>query len=198
MEVINVEKGKKLIKAGDKVNRMYVVLKGQVRQTNGGIVTTLGPGTVVGLSDSLNDVYASEYVTVEDCSFYECKYKGIDSFYKVFKAQPVYIFGFSKGAFRQCRDVFAVYDKKIDLVEELYEFATGSYSEYKLLCEEMGTESVEMVAIEEMSPFESDDKIAKWEHDYIDCLNSVDNKEIENIYGKREEVVLGIIGTCCG
>jgi hypothetical protein len=52
--------------------------------------------------------------------------------------------------------------------------------------------------LEEMEPLELNGEILKWEHDYIDSLNSVDNKEIENIYGKRTEIVNGVIGISCG
>ena len=44
----------------------------------------------------------------------------MSDFDTIFKEQPVYIFGFAKGSFRQCRDVFKIYDdykKKVEFSE---------------------------------------------------------------------------------
>ncbi|MBR5953652.1 MAG: hypothetical protein IKZ85_10360, partial [Pseudobutyrivibrio sp.] len=62
----------------------------------------------------------------------------------------------------------------------------------------IGAPAGEIPMLEEIEPLELNGEILKWEHDYIDSLNSVDNKEIENIYGKRTEIVNGVIGISCG
>ena len=108
MEPITIEKGKKLINEGDPVDSMYVVLKGKIVQEWRGQKLALGPGTVAGLSDSLNISYEADYTAAEDTTVIKCSYKNMADFDAIFKAQPVYIFGFAKGAFRQCRDVFKI------------------------------------------------------------------------------------------
>ncbi|CBK73302.1 hypothetical protein CIY_03480 [Butyrivibrio fibrisolvens 16/4] len=62
----------------------------------------------------------------------------------------------------------------------------------------MGAEIQEIPMIEEIEPLDLKDEILPWEHDYIDSLNSVDNKEIESIYGSRNEIATGVIGISCG
>ncbi len=198
MEPITIEKGKKLINEGDVVDSMYVVMKGAIDQNWKGQHLTLGPGTVAGLSDALNKTYEADYAVAEEATVIKCDYKNMDDLQAIFAKQPVYIFGFAKGAFRQCRDVFKIYDSYKKKVEDFSNYCKGVNSEYKKLCRAVGAPIAELPMLAEMEPLVLKDEILKWEHDYIDSLNSVDNKEIENIYGKRVEIVNGVIGISCG
>ena len=198
MEPINVEKGAKLINEGDVVDSLYVVMKGAIDQSWKGHHITLGPGTVVGLSDALNLEYEADYTVAEDATVIKCAYKSMADFDGIFKAQPVYIFGFAKGAFRQCRDVFKIYDDYKKKVDDFTDYCRGISGEYRKQCRAIGAPAEEIPMLEEMEPLVLKNDIQKWEHDYIDSLNSVDNKEIENIYGKRTEIVNGVIGISCG
>ncbi|MBO5616779.1 MAG: cyclic nucleotide-binding domain-containing protein [Pseudobutyrivibrio sp.] len=198
MEPITIEKGKKLINAGDAVDSLYVILKGTIRQDWKGKQLLLGPGTVAGLSDALNHEYEADYTVEEDASVIKCPYKSMADFDGIFKAQPVYIFGFAKGAFRQCRDVFKIYDELKKKVDDFSDYCHGINSEYRKQCRAVGMTPGEIPMLEEMEPLTLKGEILKWEHDYIDSLNSVDNKEIESIYGKRTEIVNGVIGISCG
>ena len=198
MEATNFKKGKILIQEGDRVDRMYVVYEGNIDQCWKGEHITLGPGTVVGLSDALNSNYDSTYTALEDVMVFPCYYTCVADFEKIFAAMPVFIFGFAKGAFRQCRDVFGLYKSQMDKVDDFYSFCKGAFDEYSALCKEMGAPVRSIDAMEYLEPIELQQRIEDWEFAYIDCLNSVPNKEIENIYGKRVEIVNGVIGTCCG
>ena len=198
MEPITIEAGKKLINEGDPVDSLYVVIKGTIRQQWRGQVIDLGPGTVAGLSDALNHQYEADYVVSEDATVIKCPYKSMADFDDIFKAQPVYIFGFAKGSFRQCRDVFKIYDDVKKSVDNFSDYCRGISGEYRKLCRSIGMTPAENPMLDEMEPLELKGEILKWEHDYIDSLNSVDNKEIENIYGKRTEIVNGVIGISCG
>ncbi len=198
LEPITIEKGKKLINVGDPVDTLYVVISGSIQQIWKGQEIILGPGTVAGLSDALNHEYEADYSVYEDATVIKCPYTSMTDFDTIFQAQPVYIFGFAKGAFRQCRDVFKIYDKYKKLVDDYFDYCNGIYGEYRKQCRAVGMTPVELPLLEELEPLTLKNEILKWEHDYIDSLNSVDNKEIENIYGKRTEIVNGVIGISCG
>ena len=96
MQPTNVEKGKKLISEGEPVDRLYVVMQGTIDQNWKGYHLTLGPGTVVGLSDAMNLEYEADYTVAEDAIVIPCAYKGMADLDRVFEEQPVYIFGFAK------------------------------------------------------------------------------------------------------
>ena len=177
---------------------MYVVYRGNVDQFWRGNHITLGPGTVVGLSDALNSEYDSTYTALDEVTVFPCYYSKMDDLNKVFMDEPVYIFGFAKGSFRQCRDVFAIYDAKRKKVDDFYDFCNGIYREYKKQCKALGAPVKSVPLFEDMTPIELEGEIKKWEHNYIASLNSVDNKEIENIYGKSVDIVNGVIGISCG
>ncbi len=199
MESLTCKKGKNLISEGEAVDRMYIVYSGSVDQCWKDNHITLGPGTVVGLSDALNSEYDANYTVLsDDTVLFPCYYKNMDDLDRVFSDQPVYIFGFAKGSFRQCREVFALYDKRLKQVEDYYDFCHGAYREYKKICKKVGAFAREIDMLEEFEPIELEGRILDWEKAYIDSLNSVDNKEIENIYGKRIEIVKGVIGISCG
>ena len=198
MQPTNVEKGKKLISEGEPVDRLYVVMQGTIDQNWKGYHLTLGPGTVVGLSDAMNLEYEADYTVAEDAIVIPCAYKGMADLDRVFEEQPVYIFGFAKGSFRQCRDVFKLYDDYKKTLDDFSDYCRGISGEYRKQCRAIGATAEEIPMLEEMEPLVLKDEIQKWEHDYIDSLNTVDNREIENIYGKRTEIVNGVIGISCG
>ncbi len=198
MEPINIPKGKKIISEGDPVDCMYVIVTGSIEQTWKGQHISLGPGTIAGLSDALNLEYEAEYKVTEDAMVIKCPYKTMSDFQSIFEAQPVYIFGFSKGAFRQCRDVFKIYDEYKKNVEDFLEYCHGINNNYKKLCRSIGCEIQTIPMLEELEPLDIKGEILDWEHDYIDSLNAVDNREIENIYGSRTEIANGVIGISCG
>ena len=198
MEPINVEKSKKLINEGDPVDSMYVIVTGTIEQTWKGQHISLGPGTIAGLSDALNLEYEADYTVSEDAMVIKCPDKTMSDFNAIFEEQPVYIFGFSKGAFRQCRDVFKIYDDYKKKVSDFLDYCRGMNNEYKKLSRTIGMEVQEIPLLEELAPLELKGEILSWEHDYIDSLNSVDNKQIENIYGSRTEIANGVIGISCG
>ncbi|MCR5196612.1 MAG: hypothetical protein K6D38_09840 [Pseudobutyrivibrio sp.] len=198
MEPITIEKGKNLMNEGDPVDRMYIVIKGTILQEWKGQRISLGPGTVAGLSDALNLEYEASYTVAEDAAVIKCPYKTMADLDAIFNAQPVYIFGFAKGSFRQCRDVFKIYDAYKKQVDDFSDYCRGINSEYRKICRAIGATPGEIPMLEEMEPIELKGEILKWEHDYITSLNDVDNKEIENIYGKRTEIVNGVIGISCG
>ncbi len=129
MEPINIEAGKKLINEGDPVDSMYVVVTGTIEQIWKDQHLTLGPGTVAGLSDALNRDYEADYLVAEDAMVIKCPYKTMADFNAIFDAQPVYIFGFSKGAFRQCRDVFTIYDDFKKKTDDVYSYCRGLNNE---------------------------------------------------------------------
>ncbi|SEA71837.1 Cyclic nucleotide-binding domain-containing protein [Pseudobutyrivibrio sp. ACV-2] len=198
MEPINIQKGKRIISEGNPVDCMYVVVTGSITQTWKGQHITLGPGTIAGLSDALNHEYDSDYVVSEDSMVIKCPYKTMSDFNSIFEAQPVYIFGFSKGAFRQCRDVFKIYDSYKKKVSDFLYYSRGIDTEYKKLCRSVGMEIKEIPMLEELEPLVIEGEIQTWEHEYIDSLNAVDNRQIENIYGSRTEIANGVIGISCG
>ncbi|MCF0129755.1 MAG: cyclic nucleotide-binding domain-containing protein [Pseudobutyrivibrio sp.] len=198
MDITSVEKGKKLIAAGDKVNRMYVVYTGSVHQKWKGHTFTLGPGTVVGLSDALNETYESSYVVAEDSTLFPSEYTCMADLYTIFEASPVFIFGYAKGAFRQCRDVFTYSDEVIEHATGLYAKACELYKLYEKKSRAVGAPLKKLPLYEDMEPLEMEESIKEWERDYISCLNSIDNKNIESIYGKEIPIVAGVIGICGG
>ncbi|MCR5580801.1 MAG: hypothetical protein K6F66_04365 [Pseudobutyrivibrio sp.] len=198
MEPITIAKGTKLMNVGDPVDCMYVILKGNIDQFWKGQHLSLGPGTIAGLSDALNLEYDADYTVSEDSTVIKCSYKSMADLDAVFNEQPVYIFGFAKGSFRQCRDVFKIYDDHKKSIGDFTDYCRGINGEYRKICRAVGMTPVEIPMLEEMSALELKGEILPWEHGYIDSLNSVDNREIENIYGKSTEIVAGVIGISCG
>lgn len=197
MEQTTFKKGKKLITEGQSVDRMYVVLAGTIDQYWKGQHLTLGPGTVAGLADALNTHYDSDYTALEEIKVIPCFYQSFGDLDRVFDQMPVYIFGFSKGAFRQCRDVFRIYEKRLQKVEDFYDFCTNLYGEYSKLCQESGCDAYSLPLMSELEPIILENRLKSWEIDYINSLNTVDNKDIEAIYGKRVDIVKGVIGISC-
>ncbi len=198
MEIITKKEGEVLIKSGEPLSRFYVILQGTVEQICSDLRLQLGPGGVVGLTDAFHKQYDSDYTALTDLVVSAVDYAGTDDFANIFDEQPVYIFGFAKGAFRQCASVFKSYENSRELAEWFYGITMEGYRSYLHLCNLMKMPHKRFVRINQLDSPDFSIGLADWELGYITCLNSIENKEIEAIYGKREEVVIGVIGTCCG
>ncbi len=198
MDIQSYIKGKQLIRQGEEVNRLYVIYRGAVEQVSHGVKTLLGPGTIVGLSDAMRTNYDADYNCMEDVMAIPVYYTGVEDFAQVFKGQPVYIFGFAKGILRQCRDTFLNYKKRIEECQRLYDFVSSTVDRYREISISIGAFPKTSELLDALEELVLDSPIMDWEMNYITSLNEVDNREVEAIYGKREDVVIGIIGICCG
>lgn len=66
MEILNAQKGQKIVKRKDKVKAWYLIRKGCVMQKFGFAEMQLGPNAIAGISET--DWYACDYIALEDTS----------------------------------------------------------------------------------------------------------------------------------
>lgn len=189
--------GEIIFKSGSDVKGFYILMKGTVEQVIGATRIVLGPGSCVGLADAFHDAYYGDYRAVEDCVVNPISYSGPDDFVKIFDEMPVYIFGFAKGALRQCRTIFQIYMESKYLAQDFYTIATESYRNYLHLCNEKKMPYKRFTRINYITPATFDNKVDDWEIDYVYSFNDVPNQNIEQIYGGNKAIAIGVIGTAC-
>lgn len=189
--------GDMLLEQGAPVNRLYVLLSGRIREERAGVALTLGPGSIIGLSDALYERYDANYIAEEECQVMRLSYRGTEDFYKIFDSAPYYIFGFSKGILHQCQDLFNVYDNQRRVVDELYNLIERIAAEYKALCDNVGYAPTFPMGFSERGEFAISYGLTDWEKKYVASLYSIDNARIEAIYGGNQDIAIGLIGVCC-
>lgn len=191
------KKGETIFKQNASVSGLYVIMKGSVEQIVGSTRVVLGPGSCVGLSDAFHDSYYGTYKALEDCVVTPISYSNPDDFNRIFDEMPVYIFGFAKGALRQCRTLFQIYMESKYLAQDFYTIATESYRNYLHLCNEKKMPYKRFARINYITPANFDNSVDDWEIDYVYSFNDVPNQNIEQIYGGNKSIAIGVIGTAC-
>ena len=191
------KKGEVIFKQNAPVSGLYVLMKGSVEQIVASTRIVLGAGTCIGLSDAFHEYYYGTYKALEDCVVTPISYSNPDDFNRIFDEMPVYIFGFAKGALRQCRTIFQIYIQSKYLAQDYYTIATESYRNYLHLCNEKKMPYKRFARINYITPATFDNNVEDWEINYIFSFNDVPNQNIEQIYGGNKTIAIGVIGSAC-
>ena len=84
MGMVKVPKGKSFIKPNDKMNELYLIVQGKVRQIQGKDSYLIENNNLVGLSECLDGIFQNEYVAEEECILYPFAYEKPQDFLKIF------------------------------------------------------------------------------------------------------------------
>lgn len=119
---INIAKGTVFIKSGDSVERLYLVVNGQVRAKSDYIKMNLENGAVIGILDLCSDVYMFDYEAVTDITVLCFDVQGTESLKNVLKLGKNYQEIAVNSLFAQFYEVYKLFEEKfMSYVTELDE-----------------------------------------------------------------------------
>ena len=185
MGMVKVPKGKSFIKPNDKMNELYLIVQGKVRQIQGKDSYLIENNNLVGLSECLEGIFQSEYVAEEECILYPFAYEKPQDFVQIFKEQPKYAVAFLQAALRQTQELLEQYDRREKKAEQYYAFMMEAYRNYCKLCREHGIPEQIPYHLEELKKPQTKQQLGEWDIAYFKELAVMPAPMLEQFFGKK-------------
>lgn len=161
MEIKEIPQGQIIMESGQKIETLYLIVKGTVRAAYSGGKYILNSGDVVGLCGLDQGTAILEYSAEEAVSVIEYPYDGVklaDSLLNNFEGVKYFVISH----FRQIYELFRLYKRLQSECGNLYEYLVGSYREYTALCEKYNAFQEELPGLGDISPLSLEKDIPDW------------------------------------
>lgn len=162
-----VKKGELIHSDSQLVNSIEVLMSGSVQASNLNITFNLAAGSIIGLFESPNTLYALRYVAAEDCVIYEYPYRKTEDLEKVIISNPKIAPNLVSAATHNFALIEAYYSKLLTESSDLYTFVKSSYESYEQLCATLNVSMQALASIEETTPFTEAESIPDWKVKYF-------------------------------
>ena len=191
MLVIEQKKGEQIIKSGERVKDINIVLSGTVRMKTKNEDFLLESGSVIGLLECSTGKYICDYYADEDTLIVSYAYNQIDDFAKIFEEQPQYIYAFLHATLVQCQMLLDRHNQLQTNASEMYLFSVKQYREYILTCRNMNIEPVSFEKAKDIKSIVLTEPIMDWEVMYIDALSKQTTALMKQFYMTRQPLCVG-------
>lgn len=191
MAMVKVPKGQRFLKRGEKMNNIFLIVQGKVRQVSENASISMENGNLIGMIECRDGIFLNDYIAEEDSILYPFSYEKIDDFRGIFKSQPKYAVAFFQAAVRQTIVVLDRYEKLYKLTKSFHRFMMESYNEYSDLCAGCKIQGKVHRRLEELEGIR--EELDTWEIRYFRELHSLSAEELEQFYGKHHTLIIGEI-----
>ena len=184
MITIQLKKGEYLVREGEPMKALFIVLRGTVGLRTEYSEVLLGSGSVLGLVAGNASAYVCDYIAAEDALVASYKYETPDDFLGIFQEQPKYSYAFLHAAVTQCKTIYEKYSALEQRAKAVSDFVTKQCSEYELDCSQSGFE-VKEVAVADLQQMNLPEPIRGWELGYYKELMQQEEKILVQLFSMK-------------
>lgn len=167
-----IASGAVICQSGQPFNSLHMILKGTVRVVYADGEFFLDKGDIIGICEIYHDSYIFTYIASDDVSLASFPYKP-GSLSTQFSKQPDFAQLITKSCLKQMKNVLEIYDFLHYDCENLFNYLTQTYDEYKTLCERYSISPRLLPDLEEIKPLTLEDDIPKWLIHYYENMASI-------------------------
>lgn len=193
MLVVEQKKGDHIIKKGELVCDINIILRGAVILKTKNDEFRLESGSVIGLLECAKGRYICDYVVDEDSLIVSYPYQNIEDFKQIFEEQPQYVYAFLHAILVQGNMFLNRYNELHSNARELYLFMVKQYREYQLMCKNHKVDPVEFQHADDIKAISLDNPIRQWEIDYIEAMDRQSKSLMEQFYMPSQQLCIGEI-----
>lgn len=193
MATVNVAKGKKFLKRGDKLKAISIILQGSVVQVTKTDEWTMESGSIIGIMECITGLVSCDYVAKEDCVFYTFPYRTQEDYRVILEEQPKYAYVFIMGAAKQTDMLLGHYLSIAEKAHTYYMFCSQMYQEYEDLCSKYGVATKNFHRMDCVEPFEPASKTEPWKVKYYKGLSKISLSKMQQFYGTDYDMCMGEI-----
>ena len=193
MGTIVLEKGQYLVRTGELVNNVYILLKGSVWMETKNDRFLWGSGSIIGLLDTVGSTYVCSYKAEETSTLAAYPYHGVGDYHAIFEAYPKYQYAFVHGAIIQCHSVLERYEKLEAQIQEYHKVADTIQEDYHSLCERHGVSPSGVPSVSFTKHTSSFQRVEEWERAYNHAFAKKDQALIKEMYASDLPLCVGEI-----
>ncbi len=172
MVMKEIAQGKVLYECGQKIDTLYMIMRGTVSANYPGGRHLLRNGDVVGLCEASFEGAYMKYCAEEKVTALAYPYKS-GELAKLFQSSNDAVRYFQSSFFRQFNEVIGHY--KLLKIESasLYDYIVGTYEDYLTLCEKYHVSSGQPAEYEELSRLSFEEDVPEWLSGYYATLEQM-------------------------
>lgn len=204
MAMKEFSKGDKIYEAGQKLDMLYMVMRGTASASYSGGKNILRSGDVIGLCEVDDDSTYMEYQAEENLAVLEFPYRG-RKLSAIFEASNDSVKYFKTSFFRQFNNILGQYKLLKNECNSLYTYVKASYQDYLELCEKHSISPGQPANYEELSELNVEEEIPAWISGYYSTLeqmltawdyNSTDNDFFSGFLLRASRDILSMVSNC--
>lgn len=168
MEKAAIRKGQVLHKKGEEVKKLELVLSGALSMTDGGDVEVrLGSGSIAGAVYEPGDVYAFDYVALEDCTLGVQDYNSEDDIAEAVTSMAAIGPAIAAANMETAKGMLEALTSVEEAASSLCKELKYNYNDYKFLCAKAQMPPAQFVFVEVLTAPESSGLSEGWEAEAV-------------------------------
>lgn len=191
MAMVKVPKGQRFIKRGEKMNNLFLIVQGKIRQISESDSVYIENGNLIGIMECRDGIFLNDYVAEEESILFPFSYEKMDDFQTIFESQPKYAVAFLQAAVRQTVGLLERCEKLTRFTIRFYLFVMEAYREYSNLCGSCKVQERTLHQLEPLEEIQREKEHGLWETRYFRELYNLTAEELEKFYGDRYALIIG-------
>lgn len=167
-----IQQGEIIYSAGQKIDTMYMIVRGTVKASYSGGEYFLRSGDVVGLCEAGYTEAYMEYCAQEKLSVLAYPFNSTQ-LKELFESSSEAVKYFLSSFFRQFNEILGQYKLLKNEVEGFYEYLKSIYEDYAKLCGKYSITPGEPTGYEELEPLSLEEEIPVWISGYYSTLEQM-------------------------
>ncbi len=191
MQVIKIQKGKRIAKRKDKVKEWYLIQSGSVIQKLGLAEVTLGPNAIIGILE--RDWFICDYIAGEDTAIAAIPCGNADDLKNILSANERYRVVFLRTAIEQRHRIFVLYSQLYRRTSQFHAFVQTVFNDYKAFCSNYQLDEQAFPQMDYFNMLEMKHKAEAWEVNNSTSLIKTVLKDYIQMMIKDDSLCVGVI-----
>ena len=191
MQVVKIQKGKRIAKKKDKVKGWYLIQSGSVIQKLGLAEVTLGPNAIIGILEK--DWYMCDYIAGEDTAIAAIPCGSAEDLKNILAANERYRVVFLRTAIEQRHRIFVLYAQLYKRVTQFHSFVQTVYHDYQSFCSNYQLDEQVFPQMDYFTMLEMKHKAEAWEVNNSTSLIKNVLKDYIQMMVKDDSLCVGVI-----
>ena len=191
MQVMKIQKGKRIAKRKDIVKEWYLIQSGSVIQKLGLAEVTLGPNAIIGILE--RDWFICDYIAGEDTAIAAIPCGNADDLKNILAANERYRIVFLRTAIEQRHRIFVLYSQIYKRMSQFHAFVQTVYNDYKSFCGNYQLDEQPFPQMDYFNRLEMKHKAEAWEVNNSTSLIKNVLKDYIQMMVRDDSLCVGVI-----
>lgn len=181
---------------GDSLDKVLLIMDGEVESCSGSFRATLGKSDVIGLCGKRDGVSGYTYTAISDVSVYEYPFEDIDSLDSILSENADIGYMFVKSAATQIAKLARHKKHLSDEAHSIYNVIHEFSDEYTRLCGVYGYTASTVPGLDELKEFEGDLTVTGWIDIYYDEIGALAPNTLKSFFHGNPGIGKGFLIRC--
>lgn len=191
MAMIKMSQGQRIVKRGEKMSALYLIVQGKVRQVMVSDSLIMESGNLIGFIECRDGMYLNDYFAEEACVLFSFPFEKPEDFSTIFASQEKYALAFLQAAVRQTLVLLESCEAQSKSIKKFYTVVMAAYRQLRSWNYNFSRQEHFVHRMEEMEKFDLKLGVDSWEINYFRALSGLSGQELDQFYKKKDALIIG-------